>query len=212
MADIALAAEKRDENGSGAARRLRAAGRIPAVVYGHGDVPVSISVDARSLRTAFSTAAGENVLLNLDVAGESHLAMARELQRHPVRRTIAHVDFQVVRRDEVVTAEVPLNVVGEALQVTRPGGNVEQALFTLHVHAKPADIPAGIEVDITDLELGQSIRVSELVIPRGVTIDIDPETPVIVAIAPRGLTAGEEAEEGAAVEAEEGAAAPEEAN
>jgi large subunit ribosomal protein L25 len=176
---------------------LRAAGRIPAVIYGHGDNPVSISIDARQLRTAFSSASGENALFDLDVAGERHLAIARELQRHPVRQTVSHVDFQVVSRDEVVPAEVPLHLTGEALGVTRPGGNVEQALFTLHVRAKPGEIPTAIEIDISALELGQTIRVAELSIPAGVLVELDPETPVVVAIAPRGLGTGEEGAEGA---------------
>lgn len=191
MADIALDAEPRKDQGSSASRRLRSTGRVPGVVYGHGEKPIAVSVDGRALRQAFSTAAGENVLFDLAIGKEKHLAMARDLQRHPVRRTISHVDFLVVNRNEVVTAEVPLTLIGEALAVTRPGGNVEQALFTLHVKARPADIPASIEFDITELELGHSIRVSDLTVPKGVTIELDPETPVVVAIAPRGTVSAE---------------------
>lgn len=200
MADIALVAEPRIDQGSSASRRLRADGRIPAVIYGHGETPMSVSVDSRALRQAFSTDAGENVLFDLKIGKERHLAMARDLQRHPIRRTIAHVDFLVVNRDEVVTAEVPLVLIGEALQVTRAGGNVDQALFTLHVKAKPADIPAHLELDITSLELGHAIRVSEVAIPKGVTIDIDPETTIVTGIAPRGATVAEESAEQAPAE------------
>ena len=186
MADIALVAEQRNDQGSSASRRLRASGRVPAVVYGHGEKPIAISVDSRALRQAFATDAGENVLFDLKIGKEKHLAMARDLQRHPIRRTISHVDFLVVNRDEVVSAEVPLVLTGEALHVTRAGGNVDQALFTLHVKAKPADIPAHLEVDISHLELGHAIRVSEIMIPTGVTVDVDPETTVATGIAPRG--------------------------
>ncbi len=191
MADIALVAEQRNEQGSSASRRLRASGRIPAVVYGHGEQPIAISVDSRALRQAFATDAGENVLFDLKIGKEKHLAMARDLQRHPIRRTIAHVDFLVVNRDEVVSAEVPLVLVGEALNVTRAGGNVDQALFTLHVKAKPADIPAHLEIDISHLELGHAIRVSEIAVPAGVIFDVDPETTVATAIAPRGTIEAE---------------------
>lgn len=200
MADIALTAEQRNDQGSSASRRLRAAGRVPAVVYGHGEQPIAISVDSRALRQAFATDAGENVLFDLKIGKEKHLAMARDLQRHPIRRTIAHVDFLVVNRDEVVTAEVPVILVGEALQVTRAGGNVDQALFTLHVKAKPADIPAHLEVDISHLELGHAIRVSEIAIPARVALDVDPETTVATGIAPRGATDVESAGESAVAE------------
>lgn len=192
MADIALVVEPRNEQGSSASRRLRTSGRIPAVVYGHGEKPISVSVDSRALRQAFASDAGENVLFDLKIGKEKHLAMARDLQRHPVRRTISHVDFLVVNRDEVVTAEVPIVLIGEALTVTRAGGNVEQGLFTLPVKAKPADIPAHLEVDITDLELGHSIRVSEVAIPAGVSVDLDPETAVVIGIAPRGSGSADE--------------------
>lgn len=200
MADIALVAEQRNDQGSSSSRRLRASGRIPAVVYGHGEQPIAISVDGRALRQAFATDAGENALFNLKIGKEKYLAMARDLQRHPIRRTVAHVDFLVVNRDEVVSAEVPLVLIGEALQVTRAGGNVDQALFTLHVKAKPADIPAHLEIDISDLELGHAIRVSEIAIPAGVIFDVDPETTVATGIAPRGAVEEETAVEAATVE------------
>ena len=197
MADIALEAEPRTENGSSASRRLRAAGRVPGVVYGHGETPLPISVDARALRQAFATGAGENVLFSLTIGKDRRLAMARELQRHPIRHTVSHVDFLVVRRDEVVAAEGPLVLVGEALAVTRAGGNVDQALFALHVKARPADIPAHFEIDISSLDFERPIRVSDLEIPRGVTVDLDVETTIVTGIAARGTTTATEEEAGA---------------
>ncbi len=185
MADIALIAEPRPDQGSSSSRRLRTSGRIPAVVYGHGAEPISVSVDGRSLRQAFATSAGENVLFDLTIGSERHLALARDLQRHPVRRTISHVDFLVVNRDEVVSAEVPLMLIGEALSVTRAGGTVDQTTFTLPVRAKPADIPAHIEIDITDLELGHAIRVSDIAGLTGVTFELDLETALVTGIAAR---------------------------
>jgi large subunit ribosomal protein L25 len=187
MADIALLVEPRPERGSAASKRLRALGRIPAVIYGHGDDPVAVSVDGRDLRAALSSASGENALFNLELGSTRHLAIAREFQRHPVRHTVAHIDFQVVSRDELVHADVPIQLTGEALGVTRGGGNVEHALFSLHVMAKPAEIPPYLEVDITDLQLGASIRLLDIELPSGVTTEVDPETAVVIGQVPRGL-------------------------
>ncbi|HUZ19106.1 MAG TPA: 50S ribosomal protein L25 [Acidimicrobiales bacterium] len=204
MAEITLVAEPREESGTAVSRRLRAAGRIPGILYGHGVTPVPLSVDARALRSALTTEAGVNVLFELDVAGQRHLAVARELQRHPVRQTVAHVDFQVVRRDEVIGAEVSLNLVGEAPAVTKNGGMVEHLVLTVHVRAKPADIPTSFEIDISELEIGSSLRIADLDVPEGVTIDADPETAVVIGHPPR-VQAAEEGE-GAEAASEGGAA------
>jgi large subunit ribosomal protein L25 len=211
MAEIPIAAEAGRPVGSASSRRLRTAGKIPAVVYGHGVDPLPVAVDAKDLRAALTTDAGLNALLALKVDGATHLTMAKVVQRHPVRGTVAHVDFQIVRRDEVVTAEVPIVLVGEALQVHRDDGHVDHQLFNIAVHAVPGRIPNGVEVDVSDLTIGQTIRVAELSLPSGVTTDVDPEAPVVVGQAPQVSEADlvpEGAEEEAA--AEEGAeAAPE---
>lgn len=192
MAEISLVAEVREVHGSASSRRLRTAGRIPGVLYGHGAAPVAVSVDARALRSGLSSAAGANALFELEVGGVRHLAIPRQLQRHPVRRTVSHVDFQVVRRDELVSAEVPLVLVGEALSVHRAGGTVEHLLVSLPVKAKPGDIPTSIEIDLSGLELGDSVRVGDLTIPEGVTVEADPSTAVVVALALRGSGDGAE--------------------
>ena len=186
MPDIALRAEPRSELGSPAARRARTEGRVPAVIYGHGQEPLPVTLDARELWSALAHAGG-SVLFNVRVGSTEHLAIAREVQRHPVRQTVSHVDFQVVGRDEVVPAEVAITLVGEALKVTRAGGVVEHALLALRLHAKPADVPTSIEIDISDLEIGTTIRVSDLPFGPGVTVDIDGETPVAIGSAPRGV-------------------------
>ncbi|HEV3402554.1 MAG TPA: 50S ribosomal protein L25 [Acidimicrobiales bacterium] len=210
MEEVALAAETGRPTGSAAARRLRAAGKIPGVLYGHGVDPQSLAVDGRSLRLALSQEAGLNALLNLDVGGTQHLAMARQLQRDPVRGTVAHVDFVIVRRDEVVSAEVPVHLLGEAEQVQRADGLVEQQIFTLTVNSTPANIPAAIEVDISGLDIGDVIRVGDLPLPAGVTTDLDPEEPVVAGQASRVAAEVEaveaEAAEAAGVPAEEVAA------
>ncbi|MDA8062222.1 MAG: 50S ribosomal protein L25, partial [Actinomycetota bacterium] len=135
MAELTLVAEPGRATGSAASRRMRAAGRVPAVVYGHGAEPQAVSVDGRDLRIVLSGGAGVNQLLSLDVAGERHLALARVLQRDPVRSAVIHVDFQVVSRDEVISAEVPVNLVGEAKAVEQEKGIVEHILSSLTVRS-----------------------------------------------------------------------------
>lgn len=193
MAEIPLVAEPRAEQGSSASRRLRHAGRVPGVLYGHGTTPVPLSVDARQLRVALSSEAGANALFDLEIGGATHLAIARELQHHPVRRSVSHVDFQVVRRDEVVPADVPVALTGEALAVTRAGGTLEHLLVTLALRAKPADIPTSVEVDISGLSIGDTLRLGDMALPAGVECDADPETVVVVALAPRVTEAAGEA-------------------
>ena len=180
MPEITLTAETGRPAGSRPTNRLRAAGKIPGVIYGHGIDPISVAVDARELRHALNTEAGANVLLSLEVDGGSHLAMAKALQRHPVRNTVVHVDFLVVSRDEVVTAEVPISLVGEAKEVHNADGVVDQQLFSITVHATPTAIPNVIEVDISGLTVGDAIRVGDLRLPDKVSTDLDPEDTIVV--------------------------------
>jgi large subunit ribosomal protein L25 len=203
MPDIALAAEARAERGSSSSRRTRTDGRIPAVIYGHGIDPLAVTIDARELRGALNAQSGGSVLFNVNLGKDQHLVIAREVQRHPIRHTVAHVDFQIVRRDEIISATVAINLVGETTKVTRAGGIVEQALLHVQIHGKPADIPAVIEVDVEQLEIGMSIRVADLTLPAGLSVDVDPETPVVVAAAPHGVDLGEAAAEEALAGAEE---------
>jgi large subunit ribosomal protein L25 len=221
MAEITLQAESGRTTGTRASGRLRHEGRIPAVIYGHGISPIPVSVDGRELRAALSTDAGLNALLSLNVGGTAHLTMARELQRHPVRGTVTHVDFQIVRRDEVVSADVPVHLVGEALQVTRNDGVVSQELHTITVNATPDKLPHAIEIDINELVVGDTIRVGDLKLPAGVSSDLDAVEPVVVAAASTLAAeavaeaaegeAGAEAAEGGAAEGEGEAAAAESA-
>jgi large subunit ribosomal protein L25 len=194
MAEVALVAEVGRTTGSAAARRLRTEGKIPAVLYGHGIDPQPISVDRKALRAALAHEAGLNALFALEVDGTRHLAMARQLQRDALKRSVSHVDFVIVRRDEIVSVEVPVHLVGEALGVEHADGMVEQQMFQLTIHAKPADIPSAIEVDITNLMIGDAIRVSDLVLPEGVTTELDGEEPVVLGQTTR-LAVEEEAEE-----------------
>jgi large subunit ribosomal protein L25 len=194
MAEITLVAEAGRPIGSRPSNRLRAAGRVPAVIYGHGMAPLKVSVDGRDLRAALTTQAGLNALLSLRVDGKTHLTLAREIQRHPVRHTVLHVDFQIVRRDEVVSAEVPVNLVGEAIQVSQNQGVIGQPLTSLTVHATPDRIPNSLEVDISGMAIGDTIRVRDLPLPSGVRTDLDPEEAVVTAQA--SATAAQVAAEG----------------
>jgi large subunit ribosomal protein L25 len=179
--DIVLVADTQRPTGSRQSRRLRHHGRVPAVVYGHGVASLAISVDARALRAALSTTAGRNAVLELDVDGTRHLAMAKVVDHHPVRHTIAHVDFLVIDRNEQVTAEVPITLAGEAEAVLRDGGTVDQVLHALTVTMLPGHIPDAITIDVSGLELGGTMRVGDVTLPPGVTTNVDPDTPVVSA-------------------------------
>ena len=194
MPEVILHAEVGRPLGSRASRRLRHEGKIPGVVYGHGTEPVPVAVVARDLRVALSGESGLNTLLSLEAGDQTFLTLAREMQHHPVRGTVTHVDFQIVRRDEVISADVPINLVGEAAEVNRGDGMVEQQLFVLAVNARPADIPSAIDVDISGLAIGESIRVGTLTLPPGVATDADPESAVVVGQPPRVSVGAEEAE------------------
>lgn len=205
MAEITLVAEPGRTTGSSSSRRLRASGRVPAVVYGHGGEGTSVSVDGRDLRHALSGDAGLNQLLSLKVGSETHLAMARSLQRHPVRHTVVHVDFLIVRRDEVISANVPIVLIGEAKTVEQEQGLVEHLLTALTVNATPDRIPPLIEVDISELTVGDSIRVSDLPLPSGVTTDASPDDLVVLASITRAAIEEEAAEGEEGEGAEDGA-------
>ena len=208
MPDITLVAQTGRTTGSGSSRRLRHEGHIPAVIYGHGIEATAVSVEGRSLRAALSTEAGTNAVFEIDVDGTHHLAMAKDIQRHPVRGTVAHVDFLVVSRTEIVTVDVPLTLVGESIDIKNASGTVSSELFALTVRCTPDRIPTAIEVDISGLTVGSAVRVSDLTLPEGVVTDADPDTAVAVGHGPvveevevaeegEGVAAGAEAPAGA---------------
>jgi large subunit ribosomal protein L25 len=202
--EVRLTASPRTASGSRAAGRLRREGLVPAVVYGHGADPKSVSVVHRELRAALSGEAGSNALLDLRVDGEAVLALVKEMQRDAVRNEVIHVDFIRVSRDEAVTVEVPIHLEGEASEVTAGGGTLDQQLFNLTVTAKPGDIPAGISYDVSAMTIGDSVRVGDLTLPRSVTTDVDPEEPVAVAQVSQAAQEAEalDMEAAAALEAE----------
>src|SRR4029453_8228150 len=208
MPEYKLAAENRLEAGKGAARRLRASGRVPAVLYGHGTKPQHLSVDARQFGQALRTDAGVNVLISLEVGRDQHLALAKEIQRHPVKGNLIHVDFIQVRRGEKVHVQVPVHLVGGG-PGAREGGILDQDLYQLNVEAEVTAVPEAVEADVSGLGIGEVLRVADLKAPDGAAILDDPEASVVSVVAPTvEAEEAEEAEEGEAAEGAE-AAAPE---
>jgi large subunit ribosomal protein L25 len=204
--DIILVAETGRPIGSPASRRLRATGKIPAVLYGRGAEPAPISVEWRDLRSALTTDKGLNALLTLKIGSKRTKAIVKELQRHPVRRDVLHIDFLAVDVDKPITTDVPLLLEGEPEKVIRDDGVVEQILNVLIVTAKPDAIPGHIAVDVSDLEIGQHVTVGDLQLPPDVTTEADPEETIVTAkLTSLALAEEEEEEEGEEGEEEEGA-------
>jgi len=185
MAMNLLKAEIGRERGTRPSRRLRRTGRVPAVVYGMGGEPLTVSVDKTDLRAALSTDAGLNALITLDVEGGRQLSIVKDLQRHPVRRDVLHVDFLRIDPDREVEVDIPLVLTGEAKKVTQASGMVDQVMHHLPVLAKPADIPVEVTADVSDLEVGSSLRVSDIDLPAGVTPAGDPDATFAVGLITR---------------------------
>ena len=181
-----LVAERRDGAGKGVARKLRAAGRVPGILYGHGEKPISLSVNSKELLHLFHHGGGSNALIGLEIDGASHLAIPREVQRDHIRGSFIHIDFLAVSRDETIKVMVEVVETGEAEGV-KAGGVIEHHLREVEVECLPQDVPERIEVDITTMELGDMLHVRDLSAPTGSTILTDPETSVISIITPAAL-------------------------
>jgi large subunit ribosomal protein L25 len=204
MSEVNLVATSGRSIGTRSSGRLREEGQIPAVVYGHGISPLSVSINRRDLRAALHTDAGHNAVINLEVGSDTHLTIVKDMQRHPVRNEVIHVDFLVVNRNEIVTVDAPIVLVGESKAVHDANGTIDQQLFTLSVNSTPGNIPNELTVDVSGLGIGDSIRVGDLQLPSGVTTDVDPDEAVVVAQVTRATIEGEELAE--AAEAAEGEA------
>ena len=181
-----LVALRREEAGKGVARKLRAAGRVPGVLYGHGEKPISLSVNSKELIHLFHHGGGSNALIGLEIDGSSHLAIPREVQRDHIRGSFIHIDFLAVSRDETIKVMVEVTETGDAEGV-KAGGVVEHHLREVEVECLPQDVPERIEVDISAMQLGDMLRVGDLSAPKGATILTDPETSVISIITPAAL-------------------------
>jgi len=175
--EVRIAAEPRTEFGKGPARRDRRAGRVPAVLYGHGSEPRHVSLPGHDVLLALRTA---NVLIRLEgLPGGSQLALPKAVQRDAIRGSVEHVDLIMVRRGEKVTVDVPVTVTGEVA----PDGLLDQQLIQIAVEAEATNIPPGIVVDIEGMEIGASVHAGDLKLPSGVTLAVDPEVLVLHVIA-----------------------------
>jgi large subunit ribosomal protein L25 len=199
-----LKAEARAETGKGAARKIRAGGRVPAVVYGHDVEPLPVSIDAKELFHLLHTDAGMNVLVDMHVNSDQFLAMPREVQRDHIRGQFLHVDFLRIRRDEKIGVEVPIHLVGESHGV-KEGGVIEHHLWNLHLECFPQDVPSSIEADISGLGINESLKVADLDIPDKLTLLTSPDEAIVSVVPPPILRVEEEV----AAEGEEEAAAEE---
>jgi large subunit ribosomal protein L25 len=211
MSETALVVESRAATGKGAVRKLRAAGRIPAILYGQGKESVPLSIDPRALEKVLRVG-GANALLDLTVEGRPELgspvALVKELQRHPIRGTIMHADLYQVDLTRTVEVEVPVHLIGKAKGIDF-GGILEHSLREIALECLPRSIPASIEVDVSNMEVGDVIHVRDLVLPPGVSLMSDPDLGVVHVALP---AAEEEAPVAAAAEgAAEAAAATGEA-
>lgn len=210
MSELLLTAHTGRVTGTRSSRRLRADGLVPSVVYGLGSDPMSVAVEWPALRKALTTDAGVNALITLDIEGEQQLSIVKDIQRHPTRRDVIHVDFIRIDPNAEVEVEVPLVLTGEARNVTQVSGMVDQTMFTLSILSKPQDIPTELTADITELEVNETVTVADIILPAGVRTEVDPEESVASGVVTRStLDAMREEEEAAAalLEGEGGAPA-----
>ena len=210
MSSNVLIAETGRQTGSPSSRRLRREDRIPAVVYGLGMTPISISVDRRDLRAALSGPSGVNTVLDLTVEGTVYPAIVKEMQRHPVRRTVSHIDFLQVNLDVEIVVSVPVHLNGEAKEVALHNGLVDLQMTELQVRTTPRTIPDSIEIDISAMTVDDVITVDQIAVPAGCSFVHEDDQPVVTVTILRTAVeeepAAEEGEDGeAAAESEDGA-------
>lgn len=196
MSETVLIAEAGRRTGSADSRRLRSQGRIPAVVYGHGMDPLSVSVDRRELRQALSGTAGMNTILDLTVDGTVYPSLIKDIQRHPVRRTVQHIDFLQVNLNEEIVVSVPIHLEGEAKDVLSNNGLVDLAMQELPVRTTPRNIPDGITIDVTDMTLDTVIRLEDITLPSGVTAEVEPDAVLVTVLVMRAAELETDAVEG----------------
>jgi large subunit ribosomal protein L25 len=189
-----LQAEKREATGKGAARKIRAAGRVPAVVYGQGGEAVAVTLDGHEALRLFQTISVENTLVDLSLDGESIQTLVREVQVHPLRPGLLHVDFYRVQKGVKLEVEIPIHLHGTPAGVKSQGGVLQQVIHDLLVLTLPSLIPESFEVDVSGLELGDSIHVADLDLPEGVEVQLEGDRTVCSVVIPRGLDVDEDEE------------------
>jgi large subunit ribosomal protein L25 len=201
VSEVKLSAQPRNEFGKGAARRLRRENLVPAVLYGHGTDPVHVALPGHATMLALKNV---NALLTIDIDGQAQLALPKDVQRHPLRRSIEHVDLIVVRRGEKVTVDIPLHVVGEP----GPGGLLQIELNTLSIEVEATHIPQAIEYDLAGAAIGTQLHASQIPLPSGATLVTDPETiAIVISDVARSVDTADEAAEAAAAAGQAAASA-----
>lgn len=198
MATASLNASVRTEKGTGVARKLRQAGSVPAVVYGHGREAQSLTINTREVDKLLQQHSAGSTVIELNVEGKVAKTLIREIQRHPFKRNIVHIDFQELVAGEKITVSIPLRFTGTADGVRNSGGILEETMHQLHLRVDPSNIPSHIEVDVTPLTIGHSIHIRDLKLPEGVAVLDDPNATICVCTAPKTSTEGAEGEGGAA--------------
>lgn len=185
MATATLSAKPRQDTGKGVARKLRAAGEVPGVIYGSGRQPQPLTVNSREFERLAERVRITSTVIELALDGKTARTLVRELQRDPIKRTVIHVDFQELVAGEKVTVSVPLRFVGTAEGVKTDGGILEETMHQIEVTCDPSNIPDHIDVDVTPLTIGHSLHVGDLTLPEGVEVVDDPEQTVAVVSAPK---------------------------
>lgn len=201
---VKLTARTRTESGRNAVKQVRSRGAVPAVIYGSRQTPANLEVSHRDLEVLLSHAVGENILVDLEIkdgeATKNQLSLIQEVQHHAVRREILHVDFQAVSMSEEITAEITLEPVGEADGVKTHGGLLEQSIRSIEVRCLPKNLPEIIKVDVTNLKVGESLHIKDIILPEGVATTAAPDLTVFIIAEPKvssSATAPAAATEGA---------------
>ena len=202
MATASLSAEPRSETGKGVARKLRAAGRVPGVIYGHAREATGLSLVARDFEKLLQHIAAGSTVIDLTLGGATTKTLIREIQRHPFKKQILHVDFQELVAGEKVTVDVPLVFVGVPEGVRLSGALLEQIMHSISVVADPTNIPNHIDVDVSHLAMGHSLHVRDLKLPEGIEVLSDEDATMCAVIAPRAAVEAAAAEGEAAAEPE----------
>jgi large subunit ribosomal protein L25 len=209
--DVRLRAEKRDGQGKEAARRLRNQGRVPAVLYGKGSETLALSVDAHEAKMLFQSISVENTIIGLEIDGEKKpvQTLIREIQAHPYKPVLHHVDFLLIREGQKLELEIPIELVGVPEGVRTGGGVLQQSIHEVEVRCLPTQIPSSFELDVARLGIGDSLHVSDIQLPEGVEVLVDLEQVICSVVMPKAEVAPA-AEAAAPAEGEEAAAPSEE--
>ncbi|MCA0376587.1 MAG: 50S ribosomal protein L25 [Gemmatimonadetes bacterium] len=185
MASVSLNATVRAESGKGAARKIRQAGNIPAVIYGHGREPQSLTLNARETERLLKGIATSSTVIDLAIDSKVARSLIREIQRHPFKRSILHIDFQELVAGETVSVKCPIVYVGTPEGVRLEGGILDQIMHELHIEVDPSNIPNHIDVDVSGVKLGKSMHVSDLTLSAGITVLDEPGATICVVAAPK---------------------------